>query len=136
MVELPPALAGVLDDEPQMRTALRRLLTGCGFGVEEFATGRDLIAMLASRTLDVLLLDLHMPEFSGFDVLEALSTRRVSFPVIVITAKYDEGTSDRLRTLGAFTCLEKPIDRDVLLPAIQVAIMRHKFSQRVSPFLR
>ncbi len=135
-MEMPPLLAGVLDDEPEMRKALRRLLTGCGVGVEEFANGRDLIAMLASRTLDVLLLDLHMPAFSGFDVLEALSTRRVSFPVIVITAKCEEGTSDRLRSLGAFTCLEKPIDRDVLLSAIEAAITPHRLRPRVSPFPR
>ena len=66
-------VVAVLDDEPEMRKALRRLLTGRGFIVEEYANGNDLIAAIGSRPTDCILLDLHMPEVSGFDVLENLS---------------------------------------------------------------
>ena len=54
-------VVAVLDDEPEMRKALRRLLTSRGFRVEEYERGEDLLAALGSHPLDYLLLDLHMP---------------------------------------------------------------------------
>jgi FixJ family two-component response regulator len=119
-----PALA-VLDDEPEMRKALRRLLTGRGFRVEEYACGRDLLAALDSHPLDCLLLDLHMAEVSGFDVLEAFRSRHIHVPVIVITAHDEPGTAERVGSLGAAAYLKKPVDRDTLLAAIEAATSSH-----------
>jgi FixJ family two-component response regulator len=93
----PKPVLAVLDDEPEMRKALRRLLTGHGFCVEEYARGNDLLAALGSRPLDCLLLDLHMEEVSGFDVLEAFHSRHIRVPVIVITAHDEPGTAARRR---------------------------------------
>lgn len=118
----PKPVVAVLDDEPEMRKALRRLLTGCGFGVEEFAHGKDFLSALGSRPLDCLLLDLHMAEVSGFDVLESLRSRPVRVPVIIITAHDEPGTEQRVRSLGARAYLKKPVDRDTLLAAIQSVI--------------
>lgn len=115
-------IVAVLDDEPEMRKALRRLLTGHGFGVEEFANGKDFLAAVNSRPLDCLLLDLHMAEVNGFDVLEAFCSRHVRVPVIVITAHDEPGTEQRVRALGACDYLKKPVDRDILLRAIIHAI--------------
>ena len=115
---------GVLDDESELRKALRRLLTGRGFCVEEYARGSDLLAALGSHPLDCLLLDLHMAEVSGFDVLEALQSRHIHTPVIVITAHDEPGTEERVRLLGAAAYLKKPVDRDALLSAITDAIAR------------
>ena len=105
-----------------MRKALRRLLTGRGFCVEEYVSGSDLLAALGSRPLDCLLLDLHMSEVSGFDVLEAFHSRQIHTPVIVITAHDEPGTAERVRALGASAYLKKPVDRDVLVSAIGTAL--------------
>jgi FixJ family two-component response regulator len=118
-----PVLA-VLDDEPELRKALRRLLTGRGFCVEEYARGSDLLAALGSHPLDCLLLDLHMAEVSGFDVLEAFQSRHIHTPVIVITAHDEPGTEERVRLLGAAAYLTKPVDKDALLSAINAAMTR------------
>jgi FixJ family two-component response regulator len=112
----------VLDDDSEMRKALRRLLTGRGFCVEEYACGSDLLAVLGSRPLDGLLLDLHMAEISGFDVLDAVRSRHIHVPVIVITAHDEPDTEELLRSLGATAYLKKPVDRDALLSAITAAI--------------
>lgn len=114
-------MVAVLDDEPEMRKALRRLLTCRGFRVEEYACGEDLLAALGSRPLDYLLLDLHMPGINGFDVLEAFRSRHISVPVIVITAHDEPGTAERVWALGASAYLKKPVDRDVLVSAIAAA---------------
>ena len=114
-------VVAVLDDEPEMRKALRRLLTGRGFCVEEYGCGADLLAALGSLTLDCLVLDLHMPEMSGFDVLAALGSHSIPLPVVVITAHDEPGTAERVRALGASAYLRKPVDRAALLSAIESA---------------
>ena len=120
MPTVEPVVA-VLDDEPEMRKALRRLLTCRGFHVDEYACGEDLLAALGSQPLDYLLLDLHMPGINGFGVLEAFRSRQISVPVIVITAHDEPGTSERVRKLGASAYLKKPVDRDALFSALAAA---------------
>lgn len=114
-------VVAVLDDEPEMRKALRRLLTSRGFRVEEYACGEDLFAALSSHPLDCLLLDLHMPGINGFDVLEAFRSRHIPVPVVVLTAHDEPGTADRVRALGASAYLKKPVDKAALLAAIETA---------------
>jgi len=114
----PKPVVAVLDDEPELRKALRRLLTGRGFCVEEYDRGSDFLAALDSRPLDCVLLDLHMPEVNGFNVLKAFQSRHIPTPVIVITAHDEPGTAERVRLLGAAGYLKKPVDRDALLSAI------------------
>ncbi len=114
-------VVAVLDDEPEMRKALRRLLTSRGFQVEEYACGEDLLAALSSHPLDCLLLDLHMPGINGFDVLETFRSRHIPVPVVVLTAHDEPGTADRVRSLGASAYLKKPVDREALLAAIAAA---------------
>lgn len=115
-------MAGVVDDEPQMRKALRRVLTSFGFDVREFGGAGELLESLASSDLDCLLVDLHMPGINGFELLEILSERRVRFPVIVLTAADEAGSEKRARSLGAAGYLRKPVDRNDLLAAIESAL--------------
>ena len=114
-------VVAVLDDDPEMRKALRRLLVCRGFCVWEYACGEDFLAALDARPLDCLLLDLHMPGINGFDVLEAVCSRQIPVPVIVITAHDEPDTADRVHALGASAYLKKPVDRDALLSAIAAA---------------
>lgn len=123
-------LIAVLDDEPEMRKALRRLLTCRGFRVEEYGGAENLLASLGTCPLDCLLLDLHMPGINGFDVLETFRSRLIPVPVIVITAHDDAGTEDRVRSLGASAYLKKPVDRDALISAIESAIASCKEKTR------
>jgi FixJ family two-component response regulator len=118
----PKPVVALLDDEPELRKALRRLLTGRGFQVEEYERGSDFLAAIGRRQLDCLLLDLHMAEVSGFDVLEAFQSRHIHTPVIVITAHDEPGTEERVRSLGARGYLKKPVDREALLSAINAAL--------------
>ena len=125
MVTAAPVIA-VLDDEPEMRKALRRLLTCRRFQVEEYERGADLLDALGSRRLDCLLLDLQMEGVNGFEVLEAFLARQIHLPVIVITAHDEPGTAERVRGLGAIAYLKKPVDRDTLLSSISAALTQHE----------
>ncbi len=117
---------GVLDDEPEMRKALHRLLACRGFLVEEYERGAELLEALGSRRLDCLLLDLHMEGVNGFEVLEAFLARKILVPVIVITGHDEPGTEEQARRLGAVAYLKKPVDRDTLLSSISDALSHHQ----------
>ena len=120
-VKRSPVIA-VLDDEPQLRKALRRLLVVHGFAVVTFERGEDVLSALAAHPMDCLLLDLRMPEMSGYEVMEGLSARGISTPVIVLSAHGEPDTDERVRDLGAAAYLTKPVDETALLSAIAGAL--------------
>jgi FixJ family two-component response regulator len=62
-------VVAVVDDEPEMRKAIRRLLATRGYRVEEYDSGDKFLAALDSRPAHCVLLDLHMPGVSSFEVL-------------------------------------------------------------------
>jgi FixJ family two-component response regulator len=111
-------VVAVVDDEPEMRKAIRRLLATRGFRVEEYESGDEFLAALGSRPAHCVLLDLHMPGVSGFEVLKALGIRHSPVPVIVITAHNEPDTAERVRALKACAYLKKPIEDDALFAAI------------------
>lgn len=115
-----PVIA-VLDDEPQLRKALRRLLVAHGFSVVNFERGEDVMAALAAQPMDCLLLDLHMPGVTGFDVLKGISARGITTPVIVLTGHGEPDTAARVLAMGASAYLTKPVDEASLLSAIAEA---------------
>jgi FixJ family two-component response regulator len=129
MNEIRP-LISVLDDEPQFGKALARLLKTHGFEVQTFTHAEKFLEACASRLPDCLLLDLHMPSLSGFDILEWIATRQV--PVLVITGHDQPGNAERVRTLGAVAYFLKPINESQLLAAIRDAITPSKTNLSVA----
>jgi len=119
MNEIRP-LVSVLDDEPQFCKALSRLLTTHGFEVVTFTHVEKFLEACVSRLPNCLLLDLHMPALSGFDILEWIAARQV--PVLVITGHDQPGNAERVRALGAAAYFLKPVNESQLLAAIHDAI--------------
>ena len=111
----------MLDDEPQMRKALSRLLKTHGFLVDTFAAGEQLLCACAERRYDCIVLDLYMPGLNGFDVLGRFAQEGVPVPVIVITGQDEPGTAARVRALGAAAYLLKPLDESSLMMALSSA---------------
>ena len=123
-MDIEPTLVAVLDDEPEMRKAFRRLLIGQKYAVEEYACAVDFLLSLESHQPACLLLDLQMPGFNGFNVLEAFQSRHIPVPVVVVTAHDEPGTAEKVAALGACAFLKKPVAKNILLLAIQTAINR------------
>jgi FixJ family two-component response regulator len=117
-----PLLIAVLDDEPEFCKALGRLLKSHGFGVITFAQGQEFLAACAVRLPNCLLLDLHMPGMSGFEVLERIATLRLKVPAVVITGHDQPGNAARVRKLGVVSYLLKPINDQAILNAINLAL--------------
>lgn len=113
-------LIAVLDDEPKFCRALARLLKTYGFDVVTFTHGEEFLVTCASRLPNCLLLDLHMPEPNGFEILERVAAR--SIPVLVITGHDQPGNAERVRDLGALGYFLKPVKETQLLAAISAAL--------------
>ena len=114
-------LVAVVDDEPDVRRALQRLLRSAGFDVETYASGAAFLESIADHKPDCLVLDLHMPALSGFDVQTELAARRAGVPVVVITGHDTPAARSRTLGAGARAYLCKPVDDEALLGAIAEA---------------
>jgi FixJ family two-component response regulator len=115
-------LIAVVDDDADVRVALTRLVSSAGFAVEAFASGAEFLRSIQDHEPDCVVLDLHMPEMSGFDVQGALVSGRAAVPVVVITGHDTPESRARAVQLGAKVYLCKPINDEALLAAIGTAI--------------
>jgi|SRR5208283_1766027 len=115
-------LLAIVDDDADVRVALTRLVISAGFAVETFASGADFLRSIEDHEPDCVLLDLHMPEMTGFDVQGALASRHAAVPVVVITGHDTQESRARAVLLGAKGYLCKPVDDGALLAAISTAI--------------
>jgi FixJ family two-component response regulator len=112
----------VVDDDAEVRMALTRLVASAGFAVETFASGAEFMRSVEDHEPDCLLLDLHMPGMSGFELQVALAAAHQALPVVVITGHDTPDSRGRSLQLGAKAYLSKPVDDDDLLAAIDRAI--------------
>ena len=121
-MECDATLLAVVDDDADVRMALTRLVASAGFAVETFASGAEFLRSIEDHEPDCLVLDLHMPEMSGFDVQGALAVAHAALPVVIITGHDTPESRVRALQLGAKAYLCKPVNDEALLAAIGTAI--------------
>ena len=117
-------LIAVIDDEDAVRKALQRLLRAAGMSVQTFSGGAEFLRSLARHRPDCAVLDLHMPDVTGFDVLARLAETRAGVPVVVITGNDSSETEASALGRGALAFLRKPIGDRLLLATISAAMAR------------
>lgn len=113
----------VVEDDPASRTLVARFLRRAGHDVVEAGSGREAVA--AAHDVDVVLLDVMMPELDGWDVLGIIRGTRPDLPVIFVTALADPENELRGLRLGGDDYVRKPIDLDVLLARLEAVLKRH-----------
>jgi two-component system OmpR family response regulator len=110
----------VVDDEPDTLGLIELTLQTAGHSVKSTASGVEAMRLIADGSHDLVLLDLMMPDISGFDVLRALRNEKASIPpIIILTAKNLPEDRETGLSLGATAFLTKPATRGKLLDAIQ-----------------
>lgn len=112
-----------MDDDEAVRRALARLIRSLGFEAETYGCGEDFLASLSVWRPDCVVLDLHMPKVSGFDVQARLTESGLDVPVIVITGHDSPETRARALRGGASAYLCKPLDDQILMDAIHDAVV-------------
>jgi len=113
----------IVDDEVELRRALRRFLEGRQFAVREAEDGATALREFAAFRPDVVLLDLMLPDMDGVDVCRMLRLTSET-PIIVLSALDDEKRKVRALDEGADDYVTKPFGVDELLARVRVALRR------------
>ena len=117
----------LIEDEPQMRRFLRITLQTHGYRLVEAATAQEGLMQATTRSPDVVLLDLGLPDLDGLDVTKRLR-EWTHTPIIVISAREQEQDKVNALDAGADDYLTKPFNAGELLARIRVAL-RHAAKQ-------
>jgi DNA-binding NarL/FixJ family response regulator len=110
----------IVDDHAIVRAGLRRLLRGLFNGeVLEAATGREALALARGQELDLVLLDMNLPELGGLELLSRLATVAPNLPVLVLSMHAEPLYVTRAMDAGARGYVSKNIAPDELVAAIK-----------------
>jgi DNA-binding response OmpR family regulator len=112
----------IVDDDPDILTALHDLVEHDGFRVTEVSTCRDALEQVRAVKFAAVLLDIGLPDGDGLAVLTIIQTVAPSLPVIVLTAFASQDCRARSLSSGAFFYLTKPYNRDELRAVLRRAL--------------
>src|SRR5262245_60707185 len=100
----------VVDDEPRLRQAIARSLAAHGHTVDQAGTCREAIAAATQGSYDLLLLDINLPDATGWDVLRDLRSKGRNIPAVVVSAV--PPSASRVKEFNPFGVLHKPFPMD------------------------
>jgi len=116
----------VIDDEPVLQDVLKTLLEGNGFDCLSALTAGEGLRLLQEEEIDVVLLDLMLPDRNGLDLLPEIKTHDPHLPVVVITAYSSLETAIEAMRVGAFHYVPKPFKNEEVLHLVRRATERRR----------
>ena len=117
-----PSTVFVVDDDPDLRAALRSVLEEDGRIVEDFADGEAFLSSHRQDRPGCLLIDAYLPGMKGLDLLRQLQAMGSRLPSIMITGRSDVAMAVQAMKAGASDFIEKPVGRDDLIASIDRAL--------------
>jgi len=118
-------LIHLVDDDAAVRDALALLIGTVGLRVQTWSDPQAFLAGFERGAIGAIVLDLRMPGIGGLAVLERLAREGVDQPVVVLTGHGTVELCRRAFKSGAAEFLEKPVDDEALLEALQQAVRQH-----------
>ena len=115
----------IVDDEPRMRLSLKLLLDEPGRELLECATGVDAIATLKARKIDLVLLDINLPDVSGLEVMEWISQNKISTSVIFVSGDTSFNSAILALRNGAVEFIRKPSELGDVQLKVKNVLYRH-----------
>src|ERR1700739_4876896 len=122
----PESIVFVIDDDPSVRRAIKRLIGSVGLRVELCGSAKEFRASKLPNVPSCLVLDIRLPGISGLDFQRQLAEARVQIPIVFITAHGDIPMTVRAMKAGAVEFLTKPFRDQDLLDAVQLALERDR----------
>lgn len=116
----------IIDDEKEICESIKMILEYEGYIVDYSTSAKHGLNIIEEKQISCLLLDIQMPEMSGFEVLKKVKETTPSLSVIIISAHGSVENAIKATRLGAFDFIEKPIDRDKLLISVRNAVEQVK----------
>jgi len=112
----------IVEDEPRIADFLAKGLGRHGFDVERAYTGSEAIESASAGPIDLVVLDLGLPDIDGLEVLRAMRERGSEVPVIVLTARTEESDRAEALRLGAVEFFTKPLPFPDLLRSVRASL--------------
>jgi len=119
----------VIDDEPAILRFLRAGLANQGYMVNEATAGQAAIEAVQQRAVDLIVLDLGLPDIDGLEVIRRIRTSGTMLPIVVLSSRNDEAAKVEALDLGADDYVTKPFGINELLARIRAA-QRHRLQQQ------
>ncbi len=116
----------IVDDEPQICDSLRLLLARQGYDIFTTTSGREAVDLLSHETFDLLLLDMVIPDMSGFQIMDHINSSEREILTIVITGNASIESAVTALKKGAFDYLKKPFEYEELIKRVGNALQQKK----------
>ena len=116
----------IVDDEPVVREVLRTVLSRAGYGTSEAATAAEGLALFADPAVDLVLLDLMLPDRPGLSILPEMRDRRPDVPVVVVTAYSSVESAIAAMKEGAFHYVPKPFRNEEVVHVVAQALEKKR----------
>jgi two-component system KDP operon response regulator KdpE len=113
----------VVDDDPDIRQAMRATLTACGYEVGDARTGEQSLEKLHSETYDLVLLDINMPGIGGMETCRRIRGES-EIAIVMLTVSNSEGDKVNALNAGADDYITKPFSMPELLARIRATLRR------------
>jgi two-component system, cell cycle response regulator DivK len=117
-----------VEDNPENRLLIRRVLTVEGYTVEEAQNAAEALEFVKDQTPDLILMDINMPDMDGYTLTAQLKTfpNLYNVPIIALTANVMRGDRERTLAAGCDGYIQKPIDVDAIPEQISRYIANNK----------
>ena len=112
----------VIDDDESFRSALVELLLSLGYEARSFASAVECIDRGGEGSCDCIVTDFSMPGMSGLDLIQLLTARGSTVPVIMVTGHSEPGLEAEAAASGAVCLLIKPFKEDALIVCLERAL--------------
>ncbi len=115
----------IVDDDADFREITMKLLEEGGYQVEEASEGIEALMQIAKKKFDLIISDIQMPDFDGFQLLEFMNKKNISIPLVFITGYPTEEYETKGLELGAVEFIKKPIKFELLVSRIREILENH-----------
>jgi DNA-binding NtrC family response regulator len=122
----------VVDDDPEVRALLSRVLTKGGYVLAEATSGAEAMAVLGRQEFDVALVDIKLPDASGLDILRWAREAEADTELIVLTGNADVETAVEAMRLGAYDFIAKPWRNAELVEVVSKAVEKRRLRRENS----
>jgi two-component system, cell cycle response regulator CtrA len=116
----------VVEDDPDVMAFIRTGLAFKEYETIETASGKEAIALAKTKSPDLVLLDLMLPDIDGYEVLKRLRAHKVATPILILSGLSEMDAKLKGLGFGADDYLTKPFDRRELIARIQAIVRRSK----------
>lgn len=124
----PPRIL-IVDDEPRMLSSLRLLLEAEERDILECGTGSDALAILKSQEIDLVLLDINLPDISGLEVMEWIAGNNIPTSVIIVSGDTDIDSAIRALRSGVVAFVRKPLGLDEVAAMVENTLKQRQLER-------